>query len=245
MALRADERIDYIGKKHLKIIQSKNVFTFSLDAVLLAYFVNVPKQKGKLVDLCAGNGVVPILLSQRSYGDIFAVEIQETLCDMAARSVRLNDLDERITILCKDINDLRDTLGNDSFDVVTCNPPYFKTTSESDVKRNRSMAIARHEIYCTLADVVRVASRLLKQGGKAAFVHRPNRLLELLTTMRAHHIEPKRLQFVHPKKGAEANIVLVEGAKAGKADLRVLPPITVYTKENRYTNEIREIINGT
>lgn len=244
MKLLANERIDYIGKRELKIIQASDVFPFSLDAVLLAKFVHVPIQKGKIIDLCSGTGVIPIILSERTKAQIVAVEIQEKLCHMAERSVRLNELEHRIKIICQDINRLDSSFLNGTYDVVTCNPPYFKVTDEKDLKKNEQMAIARHEIYCTLEDVVRTASRLLKQGGKCAFVHRPKRFIELIETMKKHRLEPKRIQFVYPKREMDANIVLVESIKGGKPDAKILPPITVYDDNGEYTDEIKEIIYG-
>lgn len=242
MELFANERIDYIGKKDLKIIQANGMFSFSLDAVLLAKFVYVPIQKGMLIDLCSGNGVIPLLLSERTKGRIRAVEIQEKLCHMAERSVHLNHLDERIDVICQDINRLSPAFLDESYDVVTCNPPYFKVSNEKDVKQNELVAGARHEIYCTLEDTVRTMSKLLKQGGKGAFVHRPKRLIELIELMKKYKLEPKRIQFVYPKRVSDANIVLIEGTKGGKPDVNVLPPLVVYEHNNEYTDEMKAIL---
>ena len=242
--LKDDERLDYLLGEPLRIIQSPSVFSFSLDAVLLAKFAYVPIQKGNLVDLCAGNGVIPLLLSQRTKGHIHGVEIQERLHDMAERSVQYNQLSERITMHHEDLNKIVPILGHDKYDVVTCNPPYFLTPAKEIQNDNEHYAIARHEIMCTLEDVVRVSSQLLKQGGKAAFVHRPGRLLDILTLMRKYRIEPKRLQFVYPKAGREANTILVEGIKGGSPDLKLLPPLVVYQDNNEYTEELKRIIDG-
>lgn len=242
--LKDDERLDYLLGEPLRIIQSPSVFSFSLDAVLLAKFVYVPIQKGSLVDLCAGNGVIPLLLSRRTKGHIHGVEIQERLHDMAVRSVQYNNLSEQITMHHEDLNKILPVLGHDKYDVVTCNPPYFLTPAKEIQNDNVHYAIARHEIMCTLEDVVRVSSQLLKQGGKAAFVHRPGRLLDILTLMRKYRIEPKRLQFVYPKAGREANTILVEGIKGGSPDLKLLPPLVVYKDNNEYTEELKEIIDG-
>ncbi len=242
--LKDDERLDYLLGEPLRIIQSPSVFSFSLDAVLLAKFAYVPIQKGNLVDLCAGNGVIPLLLSRRTKGHIHGVEIQERLHDMALRSVQYNNLSEQITMHHEDLNKIVPILGHDKYDVVTCNPPYFLTPAKEIQSDNEHYAIARHEIMCTLEDVVRVSSQLLKQGGKAAFVHRPGRLLDILTLMRKYRIEPKRLQFVYPKAGREANTILVEGIKGGSPDLKLLPPLVVYQDHNEYTDELKRIIDG-
>jgi tRNA1(Val) A37 N6-methylase TrmN6 len=244
LELKEDERLDYLLAEKLRIIQSPSVFSFSLDAVLLSKFVHVPIQKGNLVDLCAGNGVIPLLLSTRTKGQIIGVEIQERLFDMARRSVEYNGLSEQITMIHGDIKDIPKEIGYSKFDVVTCNPPYFPTSSQEEMNRNMHYAIARHEILCTLEDVVRVSSQLLRQGGKAAFVHRPGRLMDLLSLMRKYRVEPKRLQFVYPKAGKEANTILIEGIKDGSPDLKVLPPLVVYNEKHEYTPEIRRILYG-
>lgn len=242
--LKDDERLDYLLAEDLRIIQSPSVFAFSLDAVLLARFVYVPIQKGKLIDLCSGNGVIPLFLSVRTKGQITGVEIQERLYDMAVRSFEYNKLGERLQMIHGDINDMPKMLGNGGYDVVTCNPPYFPTPSKEEMNENEHLAIARHEIYCTLEDTIRVASILAKQGGKVAFVHRPGRLLDIVTLMRQYRLEPKRIQLVYPKRGKEANTLLIEAIKDGKADLKILPPLFVYEENNEYTPEIKQILYG-
>ncbi len=239
-----DERLDYLLAEDLKVIQSPSVFAFSLDTVLLARFVYVPIQKGRLIDLCTGNGVIPLLLSTRSKGTITGVEIQERIFNMAKRTVTYNQLEDRINILHGDILDMPDTLGYGKYDVVTCNPPYFPTPTTSEKNKNEHLAIARHEIYCNLEDVVRVSSQLVRPGGKVAFVHRPGRLLDIVTLMRKYRVEPKRLQFVYPKLGKEANTILIEGIKDGKSDLKILPPLIVYNENGEYTKELHAILYG-
>jgi len=239
-----DERLDHLLAENLRIIQSPSVFAFSLDTVLLARFVYVPIQKGKIIDLCTGNGVIPLLLSRRSKAEITGVEIQERIYDMAKRNIEYNELSTQLSVIHGDIKDMPDQLGRGKFDVVTCNPPYFPTPKADEMNQNEYIRIARHEIYCTLEDVVRVSSQLVKQGGKVAFVHRPGRLMDILTLMRQYRIEPKRLQFVHPRLGKEANTILVEGIKFGNADLKILPPLYIYDEQNEYTKEIRKILYG-
>ncbi|MCF6139573.1 tRNA1(Val) (adenine(37)-N6)-methyltransferase [Pseudalkalibacillus berkeleyi] len=231
------ERIDYIIQGELEIIQSPSVFTFSLDAVLLANFVYVPIRKGHLLDLCTGTGAIPLILSKRTNGSISGIEIQERLFSMAERSVRLNNLQQQIQIEHQNILDFEEE-AKPEYDVVTCNPPYFDSTNPKDHNKNEHYAIARHEIYCSLDDVVRISAKSLRNGGKAAFVHRPERLMDLLSLMRKYQLEPKRLQFVYPKQNKEANMILVEGTKNGKPDLKLLPPIVVYNESNTYTEEV-------
>ncbi|HSH25998.1 MAG TPA: methyltransferase, partial [Massilibacterium sp.] len=166
MKLREDERLDYLLNEEMRIIQSPTVFSFSLDAVLLSNFVYVPIQKGHLVDLCSGNGVIPLLLSKRTKGQLVGVEIQERLYDMAVRSIQYNKLEDRVQMILGDLKDMPKTLGYGTFDVVTCNPPYFQTTDEVNINENHHYAIARHEILTTLEEVVKASSHLVRQGGK-------------------------------------------------------------------------------
>ncbi|UOY91403.1 tRNA1(Val) (adenine(37)-N6)-methyltransferase [Ectobacillus sp. JY-23] len=244
MHLYDDERLDYLPGEDIKIIQSPSVFNFSLDAVLLGRFAWLPIQKGEILDLCTGNAVVPLLMSSRTKGNITGVEIQERIYHMGVRSIEENKLEERIRLIHGDLKDMPNVLGYHKFDAVTCNPPYFQTPNTSEINPNEHLAIARHEIMCTLEDVVRVSSQLVKQGGKIAFVHRPGRLLDIITLMRAYKVEPKRLQLVYPKEGKEANMLLIEGIKDGNPDLKVLPPLTVYQDNNEYTKEMRAILYG-
>ncbi|WP_026693237.1 tRNA1(Val) (adenine(37)-N6)-methyltransferase [Peribacillus kribbensis] len=241
--LKGDERLDYLLAEELRIIQSPTVFSFSLDAVLLARFIRIPK-RGSMVDLCSGNGVIPLLLSTRTNGEITGIEIQDRLYDMAIRSIEYNSLSDKLKMIHGDIREIPKEIGFSKYDAVTCNPPYFPTPSQEEINENEHLAIARHEIMCTLEDAVRVSSQLLKQGGKAAFVHRPGRLLDLVTLMRKYRLEPKRLRFVYPKEGKEANTILVEGIKDGNPDLKILPPLYVYGQDHQYTSEIREILYG-
>ncbi|WP_318506417.1 tRNA1(Val) (adenine(37)-N6)-methyltransferase [Bacillus sp. T3] len=242
--LKDDERLDYLLAEDLRIIQSPSVFAFSLDAVLLAKFVYVPIQKGNILDLCSGNGIIPLLLSTRTKGQITGVEIQERLYDMATRSIEYNQLDSRIHMIHGDIKEMPKLLGHGKFDSITCNPPYFATPNKDEINENEHLAIARHEILCTLEDTVRVSSQLVRQGGKVAFVHRPGRLLEIITLMRKYRLEPKRIQFVHPKIGKDANTLLIEAIKDGQPDLKILPPLFVYGNDQQYTSEVKEILYG-
>ncbi len=242
--LKDDERLDYLLAENLRIIQSPSVFAFSLDAVLLARFVYVPIQKGNIIDLCSGNGVIPLFLSARTNGNIIGVEIQERLYDMAVRSIEYNSLQERLQMIHGDIKEMPKQLGYGKYDVVTCNPPYFTTPSTEEINPNEHLAIARHEILCTLEDSVKASSQLVRQGGKVAFVHRPGRLMDIITIMRQYRLEPKRIQFVYPKQGKEANTLLIEAIKDGSPDLKILPPLFVYNEEGEYTADIKKILYG-
>lgn len=240
-----DERIDYLLKEDdLQIIQSPTVFSFSLDAVLLAHFTYVPIKRGEILDLCSGNGVIPLFLTRKSQAHITGVEIQERLYNMATRSVDLNDRNNQITMLRGDLTDMQDTLRHSSFDVVTCNPPYFKTPATTEHNKNDFLTIARHEVYCSLEDVVKACKLYVKPGGKVSMVHRPGRLVDILNLFRKYKLEPKRMQLVYPKKERDANMLLIEGVRDGKADLTILPPLYIYNEDHTYTPEAEEIIYG-
>ncbi|MDQ0063735.1 tRNA1(Val) A37 N6-methylase TrmN6 [Paenibacillus harenae] len=225
--LASNERLDDLMTENgLKIIQSREVFSFSLDAVLLSRFANIPK-RGKMIDLCTGNGVIPMLLSTRTKAHIDAVEIQPRLADMARRSIEMNGLQNQIRIIEQDLRLYAKEAGNGVYDAVTVNPPYMPVTA-GDQNENEHYAIARHEIHCTLNDVMQASARLVRPGGKVAMVHRPSRLLDIVETMRKWKLEPKRVQFVHPHANAEANMILIEAMRDGKPDIKLLPPIMVY-----------------
>jgi tRNA1(Val) A37 N6-methylase TrmN6 len=172
------------------------------------------------------------------------VELQERLVHMAMRSVSYNNLDHRISIIHGDVKEIPAQLGFEKYDVVTCNPPYFPAHEMSDKNISEHMAIARHELHLTLDESVEAASKLLKQGGKAAFVHRAGRLIDIITAMRANRLEPKRVRLVYPKAGKEANTLLIEGIKDGKPDLKILPPLIVYGEDGEYTEEVRALLYG-
>lgn len=237
------ERLDHLLTRDLSIIQSPDVFCFSMDAVLLARFASVPA-KGRIVDLCAGNGVIPLLLSTRTEAPIEGVEIQPRLADMAKRSVAMNGLAEQISIHEGDLREWsRDGGRGGLYDAVTVNPPYLPQGS-GEYKGNPHMAMARHEIGCTLNEVTAACARLLRKGGRVSMVHRPARLVDILDSMRRHRLEPKRIRFIHPKISSEANMVLVEASKDGKPELRLLPPLVVYGVNGDYTDELLDIFYG-
>lgn len=242
--LKGDERLDHLLAEGLRIIQSPSVFSFSVDAVLLARFTYLPIQKGNIIDLCSGNGVIPLFLSARTKGMITGVEIQDRLVDMANRSIQYNQLENQVKVVKGDVKGIARQLGYAKYDVVTCNPPYFPVGTNKHKNENEHYAIARHEILCTLEDTIQSASQLVKHGGKVSFVHRPGRLLDLVTLMRKYEIEPKRIQIVYPEQGKEANVLLVEGIKKGKPDLKILPPLYIYETSGEYTKEMRLMLYG-
>lgn len=241
--LYPSERIDDLLTHGLKIIQSHEVFCFSMDAVLLGRFASVPK-RGRVMDLCTGNGAIPLIMSTRTQEATFtAIEIQERLYDMASRNVQLNNLQERIHIHHGDVKDAAKLFGYGAFDLVTCNPPYMPANS-GEQNLSEHHAIARHEIMLNLEDVIRVSSQLARNGGKIALVHKATRMVDIVVLMRQYGIEPKRLRFVHPRRDAEPNMVLIEGIRGGKPELRVQPPLIVYEYGEVYCEELHEIYYG-
>ena len=246
ITLKSHERLDRLEKENIDIIQSREVFSFSLDAVLLADFATIAeRRKANIVDLCSGNGAVAFILSHKTANPITAVEIQEQLYDMAMRTTQLNGLEDRVTFIHQDIRKLKGIIPKDSVDYITCNPPYFKVKETNLTNLKEAYTIARHEVHLPLEDLLSTISRLLKMKGKAYLVHRPDRLSDILTEARQHRLEAKRVQFVYPKEGKESNIVLIELMKDGlPGGLKVLPPITVFNEQQEYTEKIRSILWG-
>lgn len=238
--LKQKERIDDLHRNGYRIIQNSEKFCFGIDAVLLSGFVHV-KTGAKVLDLGTGTGIIPILVEAKTkVSHITALEIQEESVDMARRSVRLNDLEDKISIVQGDIKEASQIFEGASFDVVTTNPPYM-TENHGLINPDMPKAIARHEIYCTLEDVIRESAKVLKMNGKFFMVHRPYRLVEIITTLTKYKLEPKRIRFVHPYKDKEPNMVLIEAVKGGGSRVKIEPPLIVYENVNIYTSEIYEI----
>lgn len=243
--LNGDERLDYLlFDESMQIIQSPTVFSFSMDAVLLAHFASIPIARGTILDLCTGNGVIPLFLARRSKAKITGVEIQERLYGMAIRNAALNQLEDQINFIHGDLKKMNGVLGHSTFDCVTCNPPYFPTPKATEHNVNEHLTIARHEVKCTLEDVVKACKLHVRPGGKVAMVHRPERLVDILALFRKYRLEPKRMQLVYPKRDKEANTLLIEGIRDGKPGLKVLPPLYIYTSDGKYTEEAERLFNG-
>ena len=235
-----DERIDDLQRNGYRIIQKKKGFCFGMDAVLLSGFAQV-KEGEVAVDLGTGTGIIPILLEAKTKGKHFTgLEIQEEVAEMAGRSVRLNQLENRVDIVRGDIKEASRLFGKASFDVVTSNPPYM---NDNHGLKNPELpkAIARHEVFCTLDDVCREASLLLKSGGRFYMVHRPHRLAEIITALKTYKLEPKRMKLVQPFVDKEANMVLIEAVRGGRSMMKVEAPIIVYKEPGVYTQEIYDV----
>ena len=238
--LKDEERLDDLQRNGYQIIQKKDGFCFGMDAVLLSGFAAV-KPGEKAIDLGTGTGIIPILLEAKYEGEHYTgLEIQDEVAEMAARSVALNHLEEKVSIVKGDIKEASQLFGAASFDVVTSNPPYM---NDAHGLKNPDLpkAIARHEVLCTLDDVAREAAKLLRPGGRFYMVHRPHRLIEIITALTKYKLEPKRMKMVHPFVDKEANMVLIEAVRGGKSMIKVEAPIVVYREPGVYTQEIYDI----
>lgn len=237
--LKDTERIDDLQLKGLKLIQDTNGFCFGIDAVLLANFVKV-KKDANVADLGTGTGIIPILIAGKSKAKkIVGVEIQEEVYEMATRSVKLNNLEDRVEIVNADIKTIDKVLEVHGYHVVTSNPPYMHMDGIKNP--NDKKAISRHEVKCNLEDVIRAASRLVMPRGKFFMIHRPTRLVDIIELGRKYRLEPKVVQFVHPRANKAPNLLLVEFMKDGKPELKILDPLYVYGEDGNYTKEINDI----
>ena len=241
------ERLDDLQTKtNLHLIQNPKWFCFGVDAVLLADFAaKTVKVNAGVLDLCSGNGIIPLLLTEKTRAkNIVGLEIQEAVAEMANRSVKWNELEDRVRIECGDLKNAEEIFGKESFDNITCNPPY-KENNGGLKNATDTVTIARHEICCTLEDIIRVSAKCLKPYGKLCMIHRPERLIDIICLMREARIEPKRLRFVHPSPSKTATMILIEGAKFGKPKLFLEPPLYVYDENGEYSEEINRIYGRT
>lgn len=238
--INANERIDDLCRDNLKLIQNTDVFCFGMDAVLLSTFAKAGKND-KVLDLGTGNGIIPILMQAKNPGGMYTgLEIQDISFNLAARNVSLNNLSDHVNMVQGDIKEASRIFGGASFNVVTSNPPYMNE-NHGIVNPESAKAIARHELLCSLEDVVREASKCLKVKGHMYMVHRPSRLVDIFTSMKNNHLEPKRMRLVYPYVDKPANMVLIEAVKGGNSQLKVEKPLIVYNKDGSYTAELLDM----
>lgn len=233
-----------LGYKDKYIVQDTQMFNFSLDSVLLPNFVTLNKNIKNILDIGCGNAPIPLILSTKTSALITGVEIQKDVYDLAVKSVKINNLENQIDIINADINELYNKFETESFDVITCNPPFFKVSEQSNLNKSDYKTIARHEVKLNLDDIFKISKKLLKNNGYIAIVHRPERLLDILESMKKYNIEPKKIQFIYPKTNMEANILLVEGKKNGNKGLKILPPIYTHLENGEYTEQIKKYFEG-
>ena len=233
-----------LGYKDKYIVQNTQMFNFSLDSVLLPNFVTLNKNIKNILDIGCGNAPIPLILSTKTKALITGVEIQKEVYNLACKSVKINNLENQINIINADINELYNQFETESFDVITCNPPFFKVSEKSNLNKSDYKTIARHEVKLNLDDIFKLSKKLLKNNGYVAIVHRPERLLDILESMKKYNIEPKKIQFIYPKTNMEANILLVEGKKNGNKGLKILPPIYTHLESGEYTEQIKKYFEG-
>ena len=233
---------DILGYKNRKIFQDTDCFSFSLDSIMLANFATIRLKDKKIVDLGCGNGVIPLIMSLRCNKKIIGVELQSKLADMAKRSVDYNGLNDVIEIINTNMKDYVSDETFESFDLITCNPPYFKVNDKNFFNDNIEKVIARHEVEITLSELMFIVKKLLKNNGNFAIVHRTDRLMEILSEFRKNNIEPKRVRFVHEKSNKESTLVLIEGQKNGKVGLKVENPFILYNEDGSETEEYKKLL---
>ena len=226
-----------LGYKDTFIVQDEDSFKFSLDSILLPNFVTLNKTTKEILDIGTGNAPIPLILSKKTNAHITGVEIQESIYELALESVKINKLESQIEIINADINDYRNILKEKKYDIIVSNPPYFKVSENSNKNDSLYKTLARHEVSLTLENLIKISKSLLKTNGILALVHRPERLVDILYLMRQNNIEPKKIQFVYPKIGMQANILLIEGRLNGNPGLKVSDPLYVY-ENGSYTNDI-------
>jgi len=238
--IRENERVDDLGRRNYQIIQNPTKFCFGVDATLLAWFAQV-KENEKVLDFCSGTGIVPILMDARyQRGTYTGLEIQPDMVEMARRSALLNKIEDHVAFAEGDLKKASVLFRKSSYDVVTVNPPYMPY--QAGLKNPDSdKAIARHEIKCTLEDVIEQASAMLKFGGRFYMVHRPTRLPGILEKMKEYKISPDRVRFVYPYADKEATMVLISGARGGHTLLKVEAPLVIYKEKDVYTDEVYRI----
>ena len=225
---------------NMYIIQDTDMFNFSLDSVLLPNFVTINKKTKKILDIGSGNAPIPLILSTLTDAQIMAVEIQKDVYELGKESIKINKLENRIDFINADINELYKEIDTETFDVITCNPPYFKVNESSNLNDSEYKTIARHEIKLDLEKLFKIAKKLLKNKGNIAIVHRPERLSDIVSEMKKKNIEPKRIQFVYPSINSEANILLIEGTKNGNPGVKILPPLISHKQNGEYTEQVKQ-----
>jgi len=238
--IKDDETLDDLQLKGIQLIQKKDSFRFGVDAVLLANFAKI-KRRFKVIDLCSGTGIIPFIIAGKTDAEkITGIEIQENMVEMAKRTVELNNLEERVDFINLDLKDVNYLSNLEKADVVTVNPPY-KLKNSGLISMNDKNAIARHEICCTIEDVIVAAKAVLKHNGRIYIIHRPDRLVDIFCSMRKHKIEPRQIRMIHPNYTKAPTMLLIEGQNNGGKFLKWLPPLYIYDPDGNYTLEINEI----
>lgn len=232
---------DLVYFKDIKIVQDKDYFNFSLDSILLPNFVEITRRTKKILDMCTGNAPIPLILSMKTDAKIYGVELQKEVYDLAKETIKINNLENQIELINDNIKNLKKIFDTETFDIITCNPPYFKKKNDSIINENKIKSVARHEIEMKLEDVMIISKALLKNEGSLVLVHRTDRLIEIIELMKKYNIEPKRMRLIYPKVNMESNLVLIDGRKNGKEGLKILPPLYIHNDDSSYTSEVLEM----
>lgn len=201
----------------------------------------VLKNNMKIIDFCTGNAPIPMILSTLTDSNIIGVELQKEIYNLAVQSIKINNLEDRITLLNMNVLDIFNVYETDSFDLITCNPPYFKVNEFSNLNNNMIKSIARHEIEIKLEDICRISKKLLKNNGSLVLVHRTDRLSEIIDLLLKYNLQPKRIRFLYPKEQENSNLVLIDARKNGNIGLKVLPPLICHNMDGSYTKEVLDM----
>ena len=232
---------DLVGYDNLKIYQNDDWFKFSLESVLLPNFVTINLSSKKILDLCSGNAPIPLILSTRTNSKIIGVEYQKDIYDLAVKTIKINHLEDQITMINEDVKKLNKYYEGDTFDLITVNPPYFKNQELSTKNVDIHKTIARHEINITLDDILKTSSYLLKNGARFAMVHRTERFIEIINKLEKFNLIPKRIQFIYPKEDKESNLFMIECIKNGQNEIKIEKPLFVHNNDGTYRDEIKKI----
>lgn len=230
-----------LNYKNAYIFQDTEYFKMSLDSLLLSKFVTINLRDKKILDLATGNAPIPMLLTYRTKAKIYGVEIQKAMYNLGRISINENNMKDQISLINDDINNLANVFEPDTFDIITCNPPYFKTNNALFENDNKIKSMARHEKTLSLEDVFKISRYLLKNNGKLAMIHRSERFMEILLLMKKYNFEPKKIRFVYPNKEKDSDLVLIECTLNGKSGLKIMNPLFVYVKKDVYSKEVKDM----
>lgn len=233
---------DLVGYKNLNIVQDTDFFKFSLESVLLPNFVTINQKKLKILDVCTGNIPIPLILSTRISDEskIYAIELQKEIYDLAVETTEINNLESKITIINDDVKNLNRYFSAEYFDIITCNPPYFKVYDKSILNKSDIKTIARHEVKLDLKTLISLSAKYLKNNGIFAMVHRTERMTEVLILLHKYKLEPKRIKFIFPKRGTDSNLLMIECVKNGNPGLKKVEYIIIHDENGQYTEEVKK-----
>ena len=234
---------DVLGYNNMKIFQDSDLFSFSLDSIVLANYTNIRLRDKNIIDFCTGNAIVPLILSRRCPKNLIGIEVQKRVCELAKMTINYNNLNDKISIInCNVIDFCNKNCNHNKYDLVLCNPPYFKDNKSSKKNYSYEKMIARHEILINLEEVIECAKKILKDNGSFSLVHRSERLAEIIILFKKNNIEPKSIKFVHEYADSSSTLVLVQGQKNGKVGMTIDKPLIMFNKDGNYTEEYEKLM---